>query len=169
MISIIALLFLYSYKKLVKSVLPLNYLADSLSYAITFMAGRSLIMTQGQMELAYFMMATLIFFLIIPIKDHGDSNGDAKSGIKNFYTILDPKKAFRLCKVLLCAAFVIFSLCFLYVMPFKNLWSITIFYVIPSVVMLPLMVFIFKKNENLEMSIWLIDILLLIYLIPFLL
>jgi hypothetical protein len=36
-------------------------------------------------------------------------------------------------------------------------------------VMLPLMVFIFKKNENLEMSIWLIDILLLIYLIPFLL
>jgi 4-hydroxybenzoate polyprenyltransferase len=168
MVSIISLLFLYSYKNFIKGILLLNYLVDSLSYSITFMAGRSLIVAQGQMELAYFIMATLIFFLIIPIKDHGDLKGDTKLGIKNFYTVFGPKKAFRLCKVLLFVAFVIFSLCFLYVMPFKNLLGITIFYVIPSIVMLPLMVFRFKKTENLEMSIWLIDALLLIYLIPFL-
>jgi len=168
MISIVSLLFLYSYKNFIKSVLLVNYLVDSLSYSITFMAGRSLIAAQGQMELAYFIMATLIFFLIIPIKDHRDLKGDTKLGIKNFYTVLGPKKAFRLCKVLLFMTFVIFSLCFLYVMPFKNLLGITIFYVIPSIVMLPLMVFRFKETENLEMSIWLIDALLLIYLIPFL-
>lgn len=167
MFSMISLIFLYSYKNFIKSVFLLNFLVDSLSYGITFMAGRSLILAQGQMEMVYFIMSTLIFLLILPIKDHGDLKGDLKFRIRNFYTILGQKKALRLCKVLLFMAFVIFSLCFFYVMPFKSLLGITIFYVIPSAVMLPFMIFRFKKTENLEMSIWLIDVLLLIYMIPF--
>ena len=166
-ISIISLIFLYSYRNFIKGVFLLNYLFDALSYSFMFMAGRSLIIIQGSSELLYFIIATLIFLLIVPIKDIKDFRGDEKFGIKNLYTVFGYKKAFKITKFLLCLAFVIFSFCFVYVLSLRGLLNLAFFYFIPSAIFVPFIITMFKKKESVELSIWLIDVLLLTYLIPF--
>ncbi len=169
MISMLSLIILYSYKNLLKHLFPLNYFADALSYGITFMAGRSLFIVQNQFELLYLILVTLIFLLLIPMKDYVDFKGDKKFGIMTLYTVLGFEKAFRMCKILLLIDFLIVTSLFLLISPVLGLIKIILFYAIPSVIIIPFMVIRFKRKEDFETSLWLLDVLFLIYLIPFLL
>lgn len=168
-IAILSLIILYSYRDVIKGILPLNHIVDALSYSIVFMSGRSLLVVQGELEFVYFIVSTFIFLLLIPMKDHGDWKGDKKFGIKTLYTVLGFKKAFRLSRFFLFLAFIIFSLCYINVLPFSGPVSIIIFYLLPSILILPIMIIVFRRTGSIEKCIWLVDLLLFLYLIPFLL
>ncbi len=170
MISLLSLAFLYSYRNFLKtSLFPLNYLVDALSYSITFMAGRSVFVVHAPSEFLYFILVILIFFFLIPMKDYEDYEGDRKFGIKTLYTILGFEKAFKVCKLLLVVALLLTGLLFLLVLPPLSYLEIIIFYVIPSVVLVPFMVIRFRRSEDFETSLWIFDILLVVYLVPLLL
>ena len=169
MVSLLSLSFVYSYGNVLKRLFPLNYIADALSYSFVFMSGRSLNIVQGSMEFTYFALSFLIFLLLVPMKDFGDYAGDKKTGIRNLYTILGFERAFMVSKIFLATAFIIFSACLVYVMPVKGLVNILVFYVIPSVTIIPLIIFRFRKTKDFETGLWLVDILLLAYLVPFIL
>lgn len=166
-ISMLSLIFLYNYKNFVNCPFPLSYVIDALSYSITFMAGRSMILARGEMEMLYFITITIIFLLLIPMKDYGDFKGDKKNRIKTLYTILRFKKAFRLCKAFLVIDFLILSLWFVSISHIGT-EKLILFFVLPSVIFLPFIVYNFKKTEDSEKTIWFLDVLLIIYLLPFL-
>ncbi|NIO21397.1 MAG: hypothetical protein GTN76_11830 [Candidatus Aenigmarchaeota archaeon] len=169
MVSMLSLIILYSYKNFLKHFFPFNYVADALSYGITFMAGRSIFLVHSQYEFAYFILVTILFLLLIPMKDYGDYKGDKKIGVKTLYTLLGFERAFRVCKLLLLIAFIIASFYFLLISPLIGFVNIVIFYAIPSAIIIPSMVIRFKKTENFEKSLWLLDVLFFAYLIPLLL
>lgn len=166
-VSILSLIFIYSFRNMSKHLFPLNYIADALSLSIIFIAGKSLVAMEYH-DFGLFLLLTLIFFLVVPLKDFKDWRGDKTTGIKTLYTLIDRNKAFTISKIFLLSSYVLWLVLVTLFSPQIGLWEIVGFYILPSLIFVLVSIKLSKGKPGFERSLWLLDLLFVIYMVPFL-